>query len=283
MPRPVQNTAVEEVSTSAASLRLVTQPSGGDPRFLDQSSVLEIRSIRLDGQTQHRLALDKTVVRQYSLLMEEGVALPPVTVWYDGDNYWLTDGFHRIAAAEQVGSPYVRAQVRLGSLSDARWDSYAANSDHGLRRKPVEIRAVVRLALQHPRAATLSNVELARHVNLPEATLRRWRKQLSSSPDEDKVRMVSRGGSTYALRTANIGKTRPQRRQLASLKQLRKELTAMKGMASTDTRRIIVIFSSWAQGTATSEECLRAIDKVVKEWSISREVNHHSMRTPPFR
>jgi hypothetical protein len=74
------------------------------------------------------------VIRQYAALMMGGVALPPVTVWFDGDNYWLTDGFHRIASAEQLGYREIQAAIRLGSLSDAQWDSYSANSHHGLRR-----------------------------------------------------------------------------------------------------------------------------------------------------
>jgi hypothetical protein len=38
----------------------------------------------------------------------------------DGDNYWLADGFHRIAAAERLGHRDIRAMIRLGSLSDAQ-------------------------------------------------------------------------------------------------------------------------------------------------------------------
>ena len=227
---------------------------------------LEIRRIRKDGQTQHRAALGSAAIKLYAALMAQGAEFPPVTVWLEGSNYWLTDGFHRIAAAEQLGCTYINALIRVGTLSDAQWDSYAANSLHGLRRKQEDIQAVISAALRHPKAAKVSNVELARHLNLPEATLRRWLKRLSSSHDEDSFRLVKRGQTTYSLCTANIGKHLSQKRHLKSLKELRAELSVMKGIASPDTRRFIVIFANWAVGTATATECVEAIERVVKEY-----------------
>ena len=34
--------------------------------------------------------------------MEEGAIFPPVTVFFDGEHFWLADGFHRVQAAETI-------------------------------------------------------------------------------------------------------------------------------------------------------------------------------------
>ena len=59
---------------------------------------LSIDSIRIDGGTQPRAELRNDVVKDYAELMRAGAAFPPVSVFYDGQDYWLADGFHRIRA-----------------------------------------------------------------------------------------------------------------------------------------------------------------------------------------
>ena len=119
---------------------------------------------------------------------------PPLRVWFDGSQYWLSDGFHRLAAAKRAGFKYVTASVENGSLEDAIWDSYGANSRHGLPRRRLDVIATIQRALLHPHATALSNVQIAKRIGIPETTLRRWRKRLSSPDGEDGVRLVTRKG-----------------------------------------------------------------------------------------
>src|ERR1035438_4485621 len=44
--------------------------------------LLSISAIREDGQTQHRVALDPSIIAEYASLMREGVTFPPVRVWW---------------------------------------------------------------------------------------------------------------------------------------------------------------------------------------------------------
>ena len=44
--------------------------------------------------------------------MGNKVKFPDVTVFYDETDYWLVDGFHRVAAAKQKG----QAQIGLVNL-----------------------------------------------------------------------------------------------------------------------------------------------------------------------
>jgi hypothetical protein len=239
-------------------------PSGLASTLAPKIHQLEIQQIRTDGGTQHRCVMDGSTVRHYAELLAGGIDLPPISVWYDGADYWISDGFHRLAAAQQLNWRSVRASIQQGSLSDARWDSYRANSDHGLPRTRRDLEIVVMRAIQHPRAAQLSNVEIAKHLNMPEATFRRWRKRLSSSIDEDGTRVVKRGASTYTLDTARIGRSRNPK-PARSFKTVASELSEMKERASPEARRLFSVLTKWVQGSTEIDDCLRAIENIVKD------------------
>jgi hypothetical protein len=268
-------TARTKQSTRCAQPVIMTMPSGGRGVESAQESSSEtppltkvrpvrIEEIRTDGDTQHRVLMNECVIRQYAELMAGGIQLPPVSIWYDGEYYWLSDGFHRLAAAQLMNWRKIGALIRNGNLNDARWDSYRANSDHGLRRTRRDLEIVIRRALSHPHAAQLSNVDIAKHLNIPETTLRRWRKRLSSSYGEDSTRVVSRGASTYAIDTARIGMARrPQ--QAKSLKVVGAELSEMKQHGSPDARRFFSVLTKWIQGSAGTDDCLRAIENIIKD------------------
>jgi len=225
--------------------------------------LLPLSSVRKDGNTQNRFRIDPELVAQYAALMGEGVEFPPVRVWWDGAAYWLSDGFHRVAAAELAGLTEVVAEVFTGDLHDAQWDSYSANTRHGSRLTREETRRVMLHALQHPSAAKMSTMQIARWLHIPEATVRRARRQLSSSSDEDGVRLVSRGNRTYAMRTSNIGKGRTTRR-LKTQREMRTDLLDMKGKASADALRLLAVVEKWVVGNANSGDTLEAVERIIR-------------------
>jgi hypothetical protein len=195
--------------------------------------------------------------------MQAHVQFPPIFVRYDGRDYWPSDGFQRLAAAKLAGLTKIQAEIRPGTEEDAQWDSYAANATHGLRRTAAETEKVIELALRHPNAATLSNVHLARHLHISEPTVRRWRKKLSSSHDEesnDAVRTVSRGGTTYELNVGNMARNRPTRRVITCL-SLRRDINVMRQDANQVTRGLLAIIEKWVRGQSEPSECLRTIEQ----------------------
>jgi hypothetical protein len=139
---------------------------------------LNLGVIRIDGGTQPRAELRQDVVEDYAELMRAGAAFPPVSVFYDGQDYWLADGFHRFHAWRRARPEQpIDVDVIQGTLDDARWYSYGVNKTHGLRRTNVDKERAVRTALQHPKAAGLSNVQLAEHCGVHERTVRRYREK----------------------------------------------------------------------------------------------------------
>lgn len=138
--------------------------------------------IRTDGGTQPRAKIDRAVCCEYAERMKAGEQFPPVTVFHDGNCYWLADGFHRIDAHQSVfpGQP-LQCEVRSGSQTDAQWYSYGVNKTHGIRRSNQDKERAVKAALAHPRATTLSNRQIAEHCGVNEVTIRRYRNEAEST------------------------------------------------------------------------------------------------------
>jgi hypothetical protein len=97
-------------------------------------TTIKLADIRLDGGTQPRTAMCVETVGDYAEAIGSGIALPPVTVYYDGSAYWLADGFHRCAATSTAGLLEIECDVIQGTLEDAQWHSFSANKNNGLRR-----------------------------------------------------------------------------------------------------------------------------------------------------
>ena len=169
---------------------------------------IPISSLRLDGGTQPRAALDFSAVDDYADAMADGAKFPPVVVYYDSENYWLADGFHRVKAAWQAGLETIHAEVRQGTLEEAQWHSFSANKSNGLRRSNEDKQRAVKAALQHPYGVTLSDRQISIHVGVAQSTVTEWRKKLESSYRIDKIatRTATRKGRHYQQHTANIGR-----------------------------------------------------------------------------
>jgi hypothetical protein len=143
----------------------------------------------------------------------EEVQLPPVDVVFDGTQYWLYDGFHRVEAHMRTGRFTVQAVIHQGTQVDAQWMSYGVNRSHGLKRTNDDKRRQVLAAMKHPNAATMSDREIAKHVGVDHKTIGAYRAELAVSGEIPQIaeRTVNRGGQTYTQNTANIGTNQPTR------------------------------------------------------------------------
>lgn len=125
---------------------------------------LKIADIRLDGNTQARVAIHQTTVEEYAEVLTAGGELPPIVVFFDGAAHWIADGFHRLHAHRSIGAVTVRADVRDGTAREAQMHAYGANQAHGLRRTNDDKRKAVEgmLAL----APDWSDRAIAKHVGV---------------------------------------------------------------------------------------------------------------------
>lgn len=127
------------------------------------AKTLAVARIETKGGTQSRAELNGAVVEEYADIIREGGKLPPVLVFYDGEKYWLADGFHRVEAHKRAGKDMVRADIRQGTREDAVWESCGANKAHGLRRSKGDVAIAVEMALRL-KGEELSDAQIAEHV-----------------------------------------------------------------------------------------------------------------------
>lgn len=164
--------------------------------------------IRLDGDTQPREKIDQAVCDEYGERMKAGEKFPPIDVFFDGENYWLADGFHRIKAyVMAVPGEAIECNVFQGTQQDAQWHSYSVNRTHGVRRKPEDKERAVKAAMAHPNGATRSDRQIADYVGVshPFVAKIRTKLELSGNVSRCASRTVSRGNATYQQDTTKIG------------------------------------------------------------------------------
>jgi hypothetical protein len=166
---------------------------------------IKAEKIRTDGNTQSRATLSDEVVQEYREALESGAEFPPVVVFYDGQNYWLADGFHRLSAYfnSEIPVAYVDAEVRPGSREDALWFAIGANKAPGLRRSNADKRRAVEMALAHPAGARLSDGAIAAHCGVSQPFVSKLRHELTHNRYESTER-TGRDGRT--INTTDIGK-----------------------------------------------------------------------------
>lgn len=183
---------------------------------------LELTYIRTDGGTQPRSMYHYGTVDSYAEDMEAGAAFPPVVVFYDGSDYWLADGFHRVLAAKKIERATINADIRQGTLQDAQWYSYSVNQTHGLRRSNEDKRRAVEAALAHPKAAGMSDREIAEHCGVSHQTVSNYRIALSKF-DSQSTNPIRTGRDGRTINTANIGKSNGKKPTPPSAQQVEAE------------------------------------------------------------
>ena len=123
---------------------------------------LNLNNIIIDKGTQSRAQISEDTVSDYAEAMQAGDTFPPITVYFDGVEYYLADGFHRLHAAKRLHKASIQADVRTGTLRDAILYSLGANRDHGLRRSNADKRKCVQTLLEDFEWGELSVNEMAR-------------------------------------------------------------------------------------------------------------------------
>ncbi|KAB8315467.1 ParB/RepB/Spo0J family partition protein [Tolypothrix campylonemoides VB511288] len=181
---------------------------------------IDRKLLRRDGGTQPREKLDPEHIEDLVRDWKKGARFEPALVYYDGESYWLTDGYHRDAALEELGESKILVEIRSGTLEDAKWHSYSVNQHKALKRSNADKQRAIIGALKHPYAVSKSNVQIAEHCGVDEGTIRAWRKKLEENGEIElcHTRMVTRNGKTYSQNTTNIGSSRHNQNQQQKFK-----------------------------------------------------------------
>ncbi|BCH32615.1 hypothetical protein MesoLjLc_45450 [Mesorhizobium sp. L-8-10] len=126
-----------------------------------KTKTLDLKRIRVDGGTQSRAGIDDAVVEAYAEDIADGVTFPPITVFYNGVDYWLADGFHRYRAHQKAKKAKIAVEVKQGMQRDAILYSVGANATHGLQRTRADKRRAVEMLLNDAEWSTWSVNKIA--------------------------------------------------------------------------------------------------------------------------
>jgi hypothetical protein len=167
---------------------------------------LEISLIRLDGGTQPRAELNHDVVTEYTDAMKSGAIFPPITVFFDGTEYWLADGFHRLQAFKDLALSVIQADILQGSLRDAVLYSTGVNAAHGLRRSNEDKRKAVMTLLLDYEWSQWSDREIARKAGVSDRFTNKLRSELRTANGSQSN--LRKGVDGRTINTTNIGKSK---------------------------------------------------------------------------
>lgn len=149
------------------------------------NEMIPICLIRTNGGTQSRSGLNMLVVAEYADAMRRGDQFPPIEVFYDGKVYWLTDGFHRLAAhadihkqpLNSIKEP-VSCVIHQGTQRLAIFRSLSVNANHGLQRSRDDVNRAIRVMLTDDDWGSLTDNAIAKHVGCDPKTVASRRAEL---------------------------------------------------------------------------------------------------------
>ena len=139
---------------------------------------INIEKIRIDGDTQSRVAISEKTVENYTELLLDGTKMRPIKIYHDGLDWWLVDGFHRYFASKRAKINELDCEIVKGTKRDAQIYSLGANHDHGLPRNNDDKRKSVLTCLNDVELCDLSEREIAKICNVSRMTVNRIKKEL---------------------------------------------------------------------------------------------------------
>lgn len=176
-------------------------------------SKLTLSEIVLDKEIQPRNHLNQDVVAEYAKSMKQRATFPPVIVYFDGNRYWLADGFHRIKAKEYIGESKILAEVRCGSRREAILYAVSANSIHGHRLSNADKRRVVERLLQDSEWRQWSDSLIAKRCGVSHPYVGKIRRQSCNG-----YKLTTRKGANgYLIDISNIGKHKKALKRIPKL------------------------------------------------------------------
>lgn len=164
-----------------------------------------IEKVIVDPGIQLRDNQDGNVVAEYAEQMLQEADFPAATVFFDGKNYILADGFHRIAAKIEAGQQSIKCYVHQGGRRDALLFAAGANAQHGIRRTNADKRKAVMCLLLDKEWRQWSDNAIAKHCGVSQPLVRDCRQELILTYRNYKSNSIRVTSNGRAINTAKIG------------------------------------------------------------------------------
>jgi uncharacterized ParB-like nuclease family protein len=140
------------------------------------NKVMNIGALVMDERLQSRTEINEETVSEYADAIAAGADFPPVLVYFDGINYYLTDGYHRLLAHKRAEKVSILCSVVQGTLRDAVFHSTGVNTDHGMRRTHADKRKAVMTLLDDFEWEGMANGQIAKHCHVSPSFVSELRK-----------------------------------------------------------------------------------------------------------
>lgn len=151
---------------------------------------LELSKIKIGNGTQIRVAIDQKTVGEYTEALMNGGQFPPVTVFHDGVNYYLADGYHRYFAHKNAVFKEINVEITEGTQRDALQYALGANSKHGLKRTNEDKRNAVMIALDDLEWSMLPTREIAKLCGVSHTYVQTIKDKLNEDNKPAKTKVV---------------------------------------------------------------------------------------------
>jgi hypothetical protein len=156
---------------------------------------LPIASITTNAGIQVRSGLHFPSVNSYAALMRER-PMDPVVVYHEGNGtFLLADGFHRLAAAKQLGRTTINATIYSGTAREAQWFALGVNRAHGRRLSKRDVARAIRVAIEQ--FPDCSSKQLAEHIGCSQSYVAAVKEQVRGSSNLVLDHVVGKDGKTY--------------------------------------------------------------------------------------
>ena len=135
---------------------------------------LALTAILVDLEVQSRVAMDMEHCRFLSGELAISGELKPILVFFDGDKYWLANGFHRYHVYKKAGRSQIRCIVRPGGKAEAIVESARNNDGASKEKKSEDRKKSIRMLLQIPEWRNKTAKEIGDYVGLSKTTAARF-------------------------------------------------------------------------------------------------------------
>lgn len=145
-----------------------------------KTKTIKLSDIVIDAGTQQRVSQTDSVIDEYCESIKCGAKFPPLTVFTNGVEYYLVDGFHRYFAYKKAGGiDFLDADIHEGTKRDAILYSASVNGTHGLRLTNQDKRKHVLVLLNDSEWSQWTDTLIAKHCKVTQQFVSKVRREIN--------------------------------------------------------------------------------------------------------
>lgn len=145
-----------------------------------KTKTIKLSDIVIDAGTQQRVSQTDSVIDEYCESIKCGAKFPPLTVFTNGVEYYLVDGFHRYFAYKKAGGiDFLDADIHEGTKRDAILYSASVNGTHGLRLTNKDKRKHVLVLLNDSEWSQWTDTLIAKHCKVTQQFVSKVRREIN--------------------------------------------------------------------------------------------------------